>query len=235
MNCANHPDTAAAAYCRACGKALCPACQRTAQGTIYCEEHVPAQAAADPAAAGAAPYASPYSAPSPVAAGVAPAPDLNVSPGLAFLLGLIPGVGAIYNGQYAKGLVHVVVLGTLIGIVASDIPGPMYPLFGMMVFAWFLYMAFEAHHTARRRQLGMPVDEFSSLFPLKGRAGQAPVAPLVLIGLGVIFLLHNLDILRFSQILKYWPTFLIALGVYMLYERFSGPAPRDPETSHEQR
>jgi TM2 domain-containing membrane protein YozV len=237
MNCANHPETAAAAYCRACGKALCQTCQRTARGTIYCEEHVPMQTTTEAAAPNPAPsYSSPYSAPATAAAGVAASPDLNVSPGLAFLLGLIPGVGAIYNGQYAKGLVHVVVLGTLIGIMTSDLPGPMYPLFGMMIFAWFLYMAFEAHHTAKRRQLGIAVDEFSSLIPLKGRAGQAPVAPLVLIGLGVVFLLHNLDILRFSQIQKYWPTFLIALGVYLLYERFSGgQSPRPPEASHEQR
>jgi hypothetical protein len=39
---------------------------------------------------------------------------------------------------------------------------------------------------------------------------------------GLIFLLHNLDILRISQIIRYWPIALIGLGVYMLYERVSG-------------
>ena len=34
---------------------------------------------------------------------------------IALFLGFIPGVGAIYNGQYAKGLVHAVVFG-LIGV-----------------------------------------------------------------------------------------------------------------------
>jgi len=38
---------------------------------------------------------------------------------------------------------------------------------------------------------------------------------------GLIFLLHNLDILRIGQILRYWPIALIGLGVYMLYERVS--------------
>jgi len=33
----------------------------------------------------------------------------DVSPGLALFLGLIPGVGAIYNGQYAKGMVHAII------------------------------------------------------------------------------------------------------------------------------
>ncbi len=44
MNCINHPETPAVAYCRTCGKALCEACQHTAQGTVYCAEHLPATA-----------------------------------------------------------------------------------------------------------------------------------------------------------------------------------------------
>src|SRR5687768_13398380 len=103
MNCVNHPDVAASAFCRSCGKALCPSCQAAVQGTIYCAEHVPVvQAAAPP---------SPYTAPVASAAS-----GSGVSPGLAFLLGLVPGVGAIYNGQYAKGLVHVLIFGLLISV-----------------------------------------------------------------------------------------------------------------------
>src|SRR5712664_2555499 len=105
MNCANHPELTAAAYCRMCGKAMCESCRRLTGGTVYCAEHAPAPAAGDP---GSSPYTSPPAA---------PPPDTGTSPGLAFLLGLIPGVGAIYNGQYVKGLIHVVILGILIGIV----------------------------------------------------------------------------------------------------------------------
>ena len=35
-----------------------------------------------------------------------------------------------------------------------------------MLAAFWAYMAFEAYHTARKRQLGQPVDEFSSLVPM---------------------------------------------------------------------
>ena len=37
MNCANHPDLAAIAYCRTCGKPLCASCTRDVKGVIYCE------------------------------------------------------------------------------------------------------------------------------------------------------------------------------------------------------
>jgi hypothetical protein len=122
-----------------------------------------------------------------------------------------------------KGLIHVVVMGLLISITSNEeMSGNLQPLFGMMIGAWVFYMAFEAYHTAKRRQLGQPVDEFSSIVPRHGQHSKFPIAPAVLIAVGLIFLLHNLDILRIGQILRYWPIALIGLGVYMLYERLSG-------------
>ena len=38
MNCAYHPQTAAVAYCRTCGKALCQSCARNVRGVVYCED-----------------------------------------------------------------------------------------------------------------------------------------------------------------------------------------------------
>ena len=99
------------------------------------------------------------------------------SPGLAFVLGLIPGVGAIYNSQYVKGLVHVIVLGTLISLVDSNIIGNLEPLFGMLIGLWVFYMAFEAYHTANRRLHGLPVDEFSSLIPLRSPQAGSVAGP----------------------------------------------------------
>ena len=80
-------------------------------------------------------------------------------------------------------------------------------------------MAFEAYHTAAKRQRGEAVDEFSSIFPLKAAGKGFPVGPVLLIAIGVIFLLETMQVVRLYQILKYWPVFLIALGCYMLYVR----------------
>jgi len=215
-------------YCRACGKGLDEATVRNAHGTIYCEEHLPVQQtippipATAPAFTSESPYASPYTA-------AAPPPIVNhdASPGLAFVLGLIPGVGAIYNGQYAKGLVHVIIIGLTISVLSNDAARGLEPLVGLLLAAFFAYMAFEAYHTARRRQQGLIVDEFSSLFPSRGGGTKFPVAPILLIVLGVIFLLNNLDFFQVERIIRYWPVLLIGLGVYMLYLRMSD----SPETS----
>lgn len=232
MNCVNHPEAPAVAYCRDCGKALCEACRREADGTVYCEQHAPASAWPStppppapqpmPASPYTAPEATPYTTAQPVRP---PITDPGSSPGLAFLLGFIPGVGAIYNGQYVKGFIHVVVFGVLIAIVNDDqMSGNLQPLFGMMIAVWVFYMAFEAYHTAKRRQLGQPVDEFSSIVPRAGHPARFPLAPTVLIAVGVLFLLHNLNILRIGELVRYWPVALICLGAYMLYERLSGHA-----------
>lgn len=227
-------DAKIVGYCRACGKALDETNVRNAHGTLYCEEHVPME--------NATPYVSPAGAssarlepPSPYTAAAAPSRPPDVSPGLAFGLGLIPGVGAIYNGQYAKGLVHVVIVGLMISILDSGKMHHMEPLFGMLLAAFWAYMAFEAYHTAKKRQSGELVDEFSSLFPLRGQAAKFPIAPILLIGFGTLFLLGNLDLLDIDRLLNYWPVLLIALGVYMLAVRF-GPdtAAREKEASHGQ-
>lgn len=211
------------AYCRSCGKPLTEETAKMAHGTVYCEDHLPkdTQEQVPPQGQPANPYTSPYGAARQV-------PNPGVSPGLAFLLGLIPGVGAIYNGQYAKGLVHVLVLGLMISINSTDAANGLEPLFVMLTSVFWFYMAFEAYHTARRRMMGEPVDEFSSLVQMKNTPGSVPVVPVVLIGLGVLFLLNNLELLRLRMVLRYWPALLILAGVWMLYTRMSGPPPAPP-------
>jgi hypothetical protein len=143
---------------------------------------------------------------------------VSVSPGLAFVLGWIPGVGAIYNGQYAKGLIHVVIFGLLVSLVSHG-AGDLEPLFGIGIAAWFFYMAFEAYHTAKRRMMGIPVDEFSSLVQFDAANGRLPVGPVILIVLGTFFLLANFNLIRIQDLLRFWPLGLIAFGVYMLMAR----------------
>ena len=229
MNCANHSEVQAVSYCRECGKPMCVECQRPALGSIYCAEH-------EPAAAGSPPVSTPpprstaepinipgtasFAAASPYTA-AAPSPyahDPEVHPILALILGFIPGVGAIYNGQYAKGLIHVVIFGLLVTI-ASRGAGGWEPMVGLMIAAWIFYMAFEAYHTARKRRYGMPVEELSSVLDVRPTNGRFRAGAIVLIALGVILLLDTTDMIDIDRLMRYWPVGLIALGIYLLYAR----------------
>ena len=175
MNCANHPDRERKAFCQNCGKPLCVECARTVGQAVFCEPCLEIRLAAANAASanasqpfGAGPTSSsgtyqtvpgggtaytytgtmegiPYSA-----RGTTPPPG-TPNPGIAFLLGFLPGVGAMYNGQYAKGVVHLIVFAILVSL--SDQNG----IFGIFVTAWLFYQAFEAYHTARARRDGTPL------------------------------------------------------------------------------
>jgi Domain of unknown function (DUF5668)/B-box zinc finger len=252
MNCANHPEAPVSAYCRSCGKPLCTECRHEVNGTVFCSEHT--VAGADPVSQSAAsstgsasssnassttsssvpppppnssPYASPYTSPygaAPPSGPYSASARSGVSPGLAFILGFIPGVGAIYNGQYAKGLVHAVVFGLFVSMLSSGRLHDWEPLFGILLSIWIFYMAFEAYHTARKRRDGEPVEELSSLMQVPGGGGRVPVGPIVLIGLGVLFLLDTLHLLAFDEIVRFWPVGLIIGGGYMLYARMDSRA-----------
>ena len=222
-------------YCRMCGKALEESDATAAEGTLYCAEHAPEAAASISAEPGASPpiqqqppplYTAPpyHAASSPYAASQPPplpGADTSISPPLAFVLGFIPGVGAVYNGQYAKGLLHVVIFGSIISILSSGAAQGFVPLFGLMIPTFVFYMAFEAYHTAKKRRDGEMVDEFSGLVRARGARSRLPMAPVLLIVFGILFLLDNLDLLRIGRLLRYWPAILIVLGLYLLYERIA--------------
>ena len=96
----------------------------------------------------------------------------NVSPGLAALLGFIPGVGAVYNGQAGKGFLHLIAFVTLIAI--SNEVGP------ITVPVWFFfvgYMVVDAHKTAKARKYGQPLPDWFGLNNVFGHSTPSPVAP----------------------------------------------------------
>ena len=227
MNCANHPDIEKVAFCRTCGKPLCANCTRSVHGVIYCETCLAARlegvqpAGASPAAgfvpSGPAAVPVPVSGPNPALAGV--------------LAGFFPfGVGAVYTGQYAKGLAHLVIF-TLCILGASSGSETMGTIFGLGIAAFYVYQIIDSVRTARAIQLGQPPPDpfglgttFSSGFSSRASSGdridvsKVPTGALVLIGLGVVFLLHTLDIWDFSA-RRVWPLVLIAIGGFLLLRR----------------
>ena len=243
MNCANHADVPATAYCRTCGKPLCSTCTRDVRGVIYCEECLASHLSGG----------TPPPGPAAVPPGAQP-PTGGPSPGLAAILGFIPGVGAMYNGEYAKGFIHVVIFATLIWM-ADNVSG----LFGIAIAAFVIYMPIEAYKTARAKEMGLPAPDPFGLNTLLSPAGSAkqpvvvaagvvppegnpvsatvpmpegqpldaescppsrvPVGAFILIGLGVLFLLDELGVLHMHNLWRFWPLVLIALGVRILMRR----------------
>ncbi|SDE64405.1 hypothetical protein [Terriglobus roseus] len=101
----------------------------------------------DPAGAVPPPPPPPYAYP--------PPPGTHIpNPMLAGLLGFIPGVGAMYNGQFAKGLAHLAIFAIFVSL-SSHVAD----IFGIFVAGWVIYMAFEAYQTALARRDGSPLPD----------------------------------------------------------------------------
>jgi Domain of unknown function (DUF5668) len=87
------------------------------------------------------------------------------------VLGVIPGVGAMYNGQFLKGLVHVMIFAVLVS--ASHV----FHAFGLLVFGWICYQVFEAYHTAKARRDGEPLPDPLGLNEVGNWFGVGPRTP----------------------------------------------------------
>ena len=217
MNCATHNDTAAVAFCRTCGKPLCANCTRDVRGVVYCEPCLAARLeGTTPAAAYVPPQAvyPPVGIPAgPRHAGSGPNPTVA-----GILAGFFPfGVGAVYCSQYAKGLAHLLIFGLL--IFASDHAGNLDFVFGIGIAFFYVYQIIDAVRTARALQEGQPPPDpfgLAQAFSMgeKGESKNIPVVAVVLIGLGVLFLLHTMNILEFG-LDRFWPLILIVLGGWM--------------------
>lgn len=92
------------------------------------------------------------------------------NPALATVLGFIPGVGAMYNGQYVKAIVHVLVFVVLVGM-AANAHGVVGIASGIFIPAWIFYQVFDAYHTARARRFGMVLPDPFGLNDLENGFG----------------------------------------------------------------
>jgi serine/threonine protein kinase len=77
-------------------------------------------------------------------------PVVVKNPKRAFMLGLIPGVGAMSNGQYKKAGIHVAVF-VLLSAILNQVPRSLEDPFSWVRIAFVFYMAFDTYHTAQKR------------------------------------------------------------------------------------
>jgi len=199
------------------------------KGVIYCEDCLGAKMAGTvpPPAPGFAPGAGGTNAgfvpSSPVTPGSGPNPALA-----GVLAGFFPfGVGAVYTGQYAKGLAHLIIFGLLVaGASASDHGGSeiLGIICGIGIAFFYVYQIIDSVRSARALQLGQtPPDPFNlaQTFTAGERidAKKIPTGAVILILIGAFFLLHTLGLSEFG-VDRFWPILLIVLGGWMFARNF---------------
>lgn len=188
MKCSYHPTVDSQEFCGTCSKALCSDCSHQIKGKVYCQDCL--VRGAEWAAA---------------------VKDLRIptdAPKRAAALSLIPGMGAVYNGDYLKAITQFAVFSALV-IMGEHFDG----VFGFGSFVFLIFTMFDSYRSAEAN-LRMRLESASAKASL-GKDRTAAAWGIFLIGLGVVFLLRN--VIPYYYINRLWPLVFIGLGAYLVY------------------
>jgi hypothetical protein len=151
---------------------------------------------------------------------VQPGPSTGPNPTVAGILGAIPlGLGAVYCGQYAKGLAHLGIFVLAIVGFSYELPWQGYTAIGIFLGFFWVYQILDSVRTAKALQAGEPTPDPFGLAQTfssgdKVESTKVPAAAAILIGLGVLFLLHTVGLFDIG-IGHFVSLILIVLGVWL--------------------
>lgn len=189
MKCSYHPDLDSANSCATCSRPLCASCSHSIKGRIYCQDCIVEGASL---------------------AAVARSPQVaSYSPARAAFFALIPGIGAVYNRQYSKALVHFATFISLI-LLADYVP----EVFVLAAISFYIFTIIDAYRSAQwilRKRIQDPA------FSEEDDEIQLPLWGGLLILLGAVFFLSNLGVFNLRQVIDFgWPLLFVAAGAYLI-------------------
>src|SRR4026207_2554296 len=173
MQCTYHQKTPSVVQCNRCARPLCPACDHRIRGFPFCQDCIVTgvellrqQSPANPA-------------------GVV---RRKSSPFVATLLSFVPGLGAAYNGQTSKAIVHFAIFASFFPMAVLA-EGVLFFVLGGAGTWWFA--AVDACRTAQLMRAGLSPDAEDDV--IARRLYGNPFAwGTTLIIIGTMFLLHTL-------------------------------------------
>lgn len=143
----------------------------------------------------------------------APVTYRNSSPFIATLLSFVPGLGAAYNGQTAKAIVHFAIFASFFQMAVLT-QGVQFFILGVL--GTWLFAAVDACRTAQLIRAGLTPDTEEDV--IARRLYGNPFAwGITLVIIGTLFLLHTLLGVQLP-VRQLLPVALVALGVYMLFD-----------------
>lgn len=145
---------------------------------------------------------------------------------LAALFAVLPGMGAVYNRQNIKAVVHFVSIIGLFELASLKVAAGVFALAGLV---FYLYSIIDAYRTAMliARGESPAVDEERFKRSLIKRA---PLIGIMLIAAGLLLVVQILRPFAFITLARLFPVALIILGGYLLTRYFKRPR----EESYEQ-
>jgi hypothetical protein len=196
MYCSYHAKNPAVVQCNQCARWLCPACDHRVRGFPFCQDCI----------VSGVELLRHHATPSHIV-------RRKSSPFVATLLSFVPGLGAAYNGQTSKAIVHFAIFASFFQMAVLT-QGLLFFVLGVL--GTWLFAAVDACRTAQLMRAGLSPDEEEDV--IARRLYGNPFAwGTTLIIIGTMFLLHTLLGVQLP-IKELLPVALVALGAYMLFD-----------------
>jgi len=151
------------------------------------------------------------------------------SPLLAFLLSAMPGLGQVYVGYYQRGFTHILVVGGLIALLASEAIPDLIPLLGIFLAFFWMYNCIDA---ARRASLynqalagATPIQPPDDI--VSSGAGGSMLGGVVLIAGGFLLLLRTQFDVSLAWLKDWWPVIPMLFGIYLVLKSIAARSTND--------
>jgi hypothetical protein len=198
MYCSYHAKSPAVVQCNQCARPLCPACDHRIRGFPFCQDCivVGVELLRQQSSSAASPVIRRRS-----------------SPFVATLLSFVPGLGAAYNGQTSKAIVHFAIFASFFQMAVLT-HGMHFFVLGVL--GTWLFAAVDACRTAQLMRAGLALETEEDV--IARRLYGNPFAwGVTLIIIGTIFLLQTLLGIQLP-VRQLLPVALVAVGAYMLFD-----------------
>jgi len=206
MYCSYHTTSVARVQCSSCARPLCRACDHRIKGYVYCQDCI---------VLGVEGLSQNYYSYKP-----------RGRARWAALFALLPGMGAVYNRQNIKGVVHFVTIVGLFQLTALRVGAGFFALAGM---AFYVYSIVDAYRTAQLIALGESSAANEERFK-RSLIKRAPLIGIILITAGLLLVIQIARPFAFITFARLFPVALIILGGYLLTRYFK----RSRDESYEQ-
>jgi hypothetical protein len=198
LYCAYHPKNPGVVQCNQCARQLCTACDHRIKGFPFCQDCI---------VAGVELLRQEQQA------NGSPITFRRSSPFVATLLSFVPGLGAAYNGQTAKAIVHFAIFASFFQMAVLT-QGLQFFVLGVL--GTWLFAAVDACRTAQLIRAGLTPDTEEDV--IARRLYGNPFAwGVTLVIVGTLFLLHTLLGIQLP-VRQLLPVALVGLGLYMLFD-----------------
>ena len=206
MYCSYHTSNISGVQCSSCARPLCRACDPRIKGYPYCQDCI---------VLGVEGLSRGYE---------------NVRPRgrarLAAMFAVLPGMGAVYNRQNIKAVVHFVSIIGLFELASLRVASGVFALAGVLV---YLYSIIDAYRTAMSIARGESAAVDEERFK-RSLIKRAPLIGIMLISAGILLVVQILRPFAFVTLARLFPVALIILGGYLLTRYFK----RSREETYEQ-